>query len=107
PERCRITGRWPQQCAHGLHPQRLSVEGVARALCDAVVVDVWVGWRRVPQRGTRSGRGERVAGKATAALDVAGVGVEVGVAATRRAPEHELLVVRVVLGEQGIERQRL
>jgi hypothetical protein len=37
-------------------------------------------------------------------LNGAGVVVEVGVAAARRAPEHELLIVRIILGEEGIER---
>ena len=91
----------------GKDPQGLRVEGVTATLRDAVVVDGWVRRRRGSHREALPRRGN-IAGEAAAALDAAGVGVEVGVAAAHRAPVEEALVFRVGdLGERAVERNRL
>ena len=89
---CRVSGLRQDRCTHRLHPQRLGIEGIARPLRDAVVVDGGIRW---------------VASKPDTSLHRAGVVVEVRVAATRGAPQHQSLISRVILGEETVKRERL
>lgn len=105
PGECRsVSGLGHNRCAHRLHPQRLGVEGIARPLRDAVVVDVGIGRRRSATRGSAT---EGIAGKAASSLHRARVVVEVNVAATRGALQHQSLIIRVILGEESIKGKRL
>ena len=85
----------------GKDPQGLRVEGVARPLSDAVVVDGGIHRRFYIIIGTGTGvrrilTGRNCAGEAAAALGDAGVRVEVRVTAAHGAPVEKFLIIRIL-----------
>ncbi len=83
--------------AHGRHPLAHGIQRIADALRRAVVEDL---------RGACPAPFTFVA-KPCAALDAAGIVVEVGVRAAHRAPVEDALIVEIVAREGALERNRL
>src|SRR5262245_5619587 len=87
-------------------PQRLRVEGVAASVRNTVIVD-GQGRERCLSFVEAAPRVEIIAREPAAILRGARVGVEVGIAAAYGAPVEQSLVVRALLREHAVQRDRL
>src|SRR5262245_43284764 len=87
-------------------PQRLRVEGVAASVRNTMIVDgrVREGCLSFVQATPRV---EIIAREPAAVLRGARVGVEVGIAAAYGAPVEQPLIVRALLREHAVQRDRL